>query len=120
MKHPVWSLARDIIKTAMGCALFALGFDLFLLPGGMNAGGLSGLAMIFVHVTGFGSVGVITALLNIPLFITAGMKIGKKFFVGSFIGMAFSSVFIDQFDPKPLRGGLGEHEPLATVLEGSY
>ena len=60
MKNRVWSLALDIVKTAMGCALFALGFDLFLLPGGMNAGGLSGLAMVFVHLTNLGSVGLIT------------------------------------------------------------
>ena len=95
MKDKVWSLALDILKTAIGCALFALGFDLFLMPGGMNAGGLSGLAMVFVHLTNFGSVGTLTALLNVPLFILAGMKIGKKFFVGSFLGMAFSSLFID-------------------------
>ena len=112
MKHKVWNVALDIIKTAIGCALFALGFDLFLMPGGMNAGGLSGLAMVFVHLTRFGSVGVITALLNIPLFILAGMKIGKKFFLGSFLGMAFSSVFIDLFalfpvpDVEPLIGAL--------------
>ena len=97
MKEKVWSAVLDIMKTAVGCALFALGFDLFLLPGGMNAGGLSGLAMVFVHLTNLASVGTITALLNIPLFIVAGKKIGKKFFVGSFLGMAFSSVFIDLF-----------------------
>ena len=81
MKNKVWSTLLDILKTAIGCALFALGFDLFLLPGGMNAGGLSGLAMVFVHLTELGSVGTVTALMNIPLFILAGMKIGKKFFI---------------------------------------
>ena len=75
MKNKVWSAALDVLKTAIGCALFALGFDLFLVPGGMNAGGLSGLAMIFVHLTNIASVGVITALLNVPLFILAGVKI---------------------------------------------
>ena len=92
----------DVLKTAIGCALFALGFDLFLLPGGMNAGGLSGLAMIFVHVTDLGTVGIVSALLNIPLFILGGAKIGKKFFVGSLLGMAFSSLFIDLFAVFPV------------------
>ena len=95
MKNKVWSVALDILKTAIGCALFALGFDLFLVPGGMNAGGLSGLAMIFVEVAELGTVGLVTALLNIPLFILAGVKIGKKFFFGSLIGMIFCSAFID-------------------------
>ena len=114
MKNKAWSVVLDILKTAIGCALFALGFDLFLLPGGMNAGGLSGLAMVFVHLTEFGSVGTVTALLNIPLFILAGMKIGKKFFFGSFIGMAFSSAFIDLFAVLPVP----EVEPLLGALYG--
>ena len=114
MKDKVWSLALDILKTAIGCALFALGFDLFLMPGGMNAGGLSGLAMVFVHLTNFGSVGTLTALLNVPLFILAGMKIGKKFFVGSFLGMAFSSLFIDLFAFLPVPNV----EPLIAAIYG--
>lgn len=114
MKEKVWSVLLDVLKTAVGCALFALGFDLFLLPGGMNAGGLSGLAMVFVHLTNLASVGTITALLNIPLFIVAGKKIGKKFFVGSFLGMAFSSVFIDLFAYLPIP----PVEPLIGALYG--
>lgn len=114
MKNKALSVVLDILKTAMGCALFALGFDLFLLPGGMNAGGLSGLAMVFVHLTGFGSVGMITALLNIPLFILAGMKIGKKFFTGSLLGMLFSSIFIDLFAAVPIPNV----EPLIGALYG--
>lgn len=114
MKSKAWSVVLEILKTAVGCALFALGFDLFLLPGGMNAGGLSGLAMVFVHLTDLGSVGTITALLNIPLFIFAGMKIGKKFFVGSLLGMLFSSVFIDLLAAVPVP----EVEPLLGALYG--
>lgn len=114
MKNKVWNVALDIVKTAIGCALFAIGLNLFLMPGGMNAGGLSGLAMVFVHLTDFGSVGMITALLNIPLFILAGMKIGKKFFFGSFIGMAFSSAFIDLFAKLPAL----DVEPLIGALYG--
>ena len=114
MKNKVWSVVFDIMKTAIGCALFALGFDLFLLPGGMNAGGLSGLAMVFVHLTDFASVGTITALLNVPLFIIAGLKIGKKFFFGSLIGMAFSSLFIDLLAIIPVP----EVEPLIGALYG--
>ena len=114
MKNKVWSALLDILKTAIGCALFALGFDLFLQPGGMNAGGLSGLAMVFVHLTEFGSVGIITALLNIPLFVLAGVKIGKKFFVGSLLGMAFSSVFIDLFALLPVPAV----EPLIGAIYG--
>ena len=114
MKEKVWSVMLDMMKTAIGCALFAIGFDLFLLPGGMNAGGLSGLAMVFVHLTDLASVGTVTALLNVPLFILAAKKIGKKFFAGSFMGMAFSSVFIDLFAKLPVP----QVEPLIGALYG--
>ena len=114
MKRKVWSIALDTVKTAVGCAVFALGFDLFLMPGGMNAGGLSGLAMIFVYLTQLSSVGVVTAVLNIPLFVLAGLKIGKKFFAGSLLGMLFSSLFIDLFAVLPVPAV----EPLIAALYG--
>ena len=101
-------------KIIAGCLLFALGFDMFLEPNGLNAGGISGLAMILVHVLGFGSVGVVTALMNLPLFLAGGLKIGKKFFVGSVVGMATSSLALDLFSKLPVL----ETEPLLASLYG--
>lgn len=101
-------------KIIAGCLLFALGFDMFLEPNGLNAGGISGLAMILVHVLGFGSVGVVTALMNLPLFLAGGLKIGKKFFVGSLVGMATSSLALDLFSRLPVL----ETEPLLASLYG--
>ena len=105
----------DILKIAVGCALFGIGFNLFLAPNNLNAGGLSGLSMVLVHLLGRGSVGTVTILMNIPLFLIAGIKIGKKFFVGSLIGMLLSSVFLDVFSLLPVP----ETEPLIGALYGS-
>ena len=91
-----------IINTILGGAIFALGFDLFLIPHGLNTGGVSGLSMALVHMLGFGSVGVLQIVINIPLFLLGGLKIGKRFFVGSLIGMASSSLFIDLFSVIPV------------------
>lgn len=91
-----------IISTIIGSAIFAFGFDLFLIPHGLNTGGVSGLSMVLVEIIGFGSVGVLQILINIPLFLLGGVKIGKKFFVGSLIGMASSSLFIDLFSAIPV------------------
>lgn len=104
----------DILKIAVGCAVFSLGFNLFLVPNDLNAGGLSGLAMVLVHMFGKGSIGTITALINLPLFALAGLKIGKKFFVGSLIGMLLSSVSIDLLSNLPVP----ETEPLIGGLYG--
>lgn len=107
-------MLQAIIKTVFGCALFGLGFNLFLEPNGLNAGGLSGLSMALVHLTGIGTVGVVTAVLNLPLFAIGGLKIGKSFFLGSLLGMILSSVAIDLFSllPRP------EIEPLLSALYG--
>lgn len=101
-------------KIIVGSALFALGFDLFLVSNNLNSGGISGLAMVLVKLTGFGSVGTVTMLLNLPLFVLGGVKIGKRFFVGSVIGMVTSSVLIDVFSLLPkLRV-----EPLLAIIYG--
>ena len=111
-------MKRDIVwfvlRILLGSVLFALGFNLFLLPNDLNAGGISGLSMILVRLTGMGSVGLITVLLNLPLFAIAGLKIGRKFFVGSLIGMAASALFIDLLSriPRPVT------EPLVGALYG--
>ena len=104
----------DILKIALGCVLFGLGFNLFLVPNELNAGGLSGLAMIIVKLIGFGGVGTITAVLNLPLFVIAGIKLGKKFLVGSLLGMLFSSLFLDLFSAIPAP----DTEPLIGALYG--
>ncbi len=104
----------DLIKVVVGAALFALGFDLFLIPNELNGGGLTGLSMLIIHVIGWGSVGTVTAVMNLPLFALAGLKIGKKFFFGSLIGMALCAVFLDLFALLPVP----ETEPLIGALYG--
>lgn len=97
-----------------GSALFALAFALFLEPKDLSAGGISGLALILTHILGVGSVGSLTMLINLPLFLIGGRKIGKRFFWGSLVGMLTVSVLVDVFSllPNP------EVEPLLAVLYG--
>ena len=104
-----------ILSTVVGSAVFAFGFAVFLMPNEMNAGGISGLALIIVELTGFGSVGALSILINLPLFVPGGIKIGKRFFIGSLIGMVLSSVLIDVFS----AGVALTLEPLMSALYGS-
>ena len=101
-------------KITAGCILFALSFDLFLEPNELNAGGVSGLAMILVHWLGIGSVGTITILMNLPLFIIGGIKVGKKFLIGSLFGMTVSSVALDVLARLPVP----TVDPLLSTLYG--
>lgn len=112
MKKRIWKEILWAGTTAIGSAIFALGFAMFLIPNDINTGGISGLAMILRELLGFGSIGTLTLLMNIPLFLIGGLKIGKRFFAGSLIGMVVSSVLMDLFalipfaTPEPLIGGL--------------
>ena len=101
-------------KIILGCTIFATGFNMFLDPNDLNAGGISGLAMVLAKVLGVGSVGTLTVLMNLPLFALGGVKIGKKFFVGSLVGLISLSVMLDvlQLLPKPAV------DPLLAALYG--
>ena len=109
-----WNKFGWILATLAGSAVFAFGFAFFLMPGDMNAGGISGLAQVAVELLGFGSVGTLSILINLPLFVLGGLKIGKRFFAGSLLGMVFSSVLIDLLDGLVFF----ELEPLVAVLYG--
>jgi len=109
-----WQKYGWIGATFVGSAIFALGFSMFLEPNNMSAGGISGLAMVFVEIFGIGTVGTISILINLPLFILGGLKIGKRFFAGSLMGMLLSSVMIDSFAALAIPN----LDPLLAVLYG--
>ena len=106
----VWNKYGWLFTTIAGSFIFGAGYAIFLGPNDLNAGGISGLAAIIVELCNpngtipFLSVGTLTILINLPLFAFGGLKIGKRFFFGSLLGLGFSSMVIDYL-------------PLAFVLE---
>lgn len=113
MKTKIRSVG-SVLQIILGCVLFGAGFNMFMLPHEMNAGGLSGLSMILVHLLNFGTVGTVTMLINIPLFAIGGWKIGRKFFFQSLLGMISSSVSIDLLGMLPVP----KVDPLVAALYG--
>ena len=103
-----------IAATVLGSTLFAFGFSCFLLPNEISTGGISGLALVAVELLKSGSVGSLSILINIPLFLVAGLKIGRRFFLGSLAGMLVSSTLIDVFVMIPMPAT----EPLIGALYG--
>ncbi len=86
-----------IVKYALvvlGSALFAAGFQFFLYPNSIIVGGVSGIAMIINYLIGL-PVGIMTIVLNIPLFILAWKHFGGKFIISSLVGMLLSSLLVD-------------------------
>ena len=116
-RNNVRLLLRNLLMIAVGSAIFSLGFDLFLEPAGISCGGVSGIAMLIVYATKskFLTVGILSALINLPLFFFGYHKIGKLFFFGSLLGMVVTSVGFDLFArilPIP------KTEPLVAAIFG--
>lgn len=91
------SMREYVVKyalVALGSALFAAGFQFFLYPNSIIVGGVSGIAMIINFLTGL-PVGIMTIVLNIPLFIIAWKHFGGKFIISSLVGMMLSSLLVD-------------------------
>ena len=109
-----WNKYGWIPITLGGSLVFSVGFAFFLQPNDMSPGGISGLALVITELLGFGSVGTLSILINLPLFVLGGVKIGKRFFFGSLIGMIFSSVMIDALSLLQIPAV----EPLLGVLYG--
>ncbi len=105
----MWDKFGWLLTTMLGSAIYGLSYSIFLSPNDLNAGGISGLAAIIVQLVNPGGalpfieIGTLTILINLPLFAIGGVKIGKKFFFGSLVGLALSSVVMDYVQlPVPL------------------
>lgn len=105
------------LMIVVGSAVFSLGFDLFLEPNGINCGGVSGIAMLISYVVNVKwlSVGLLTLLINVPLFILGYRQIGRYFFFGSLLGMGISSACLDLFN---LFLPIPKVEPLVAAIFG--
>ena len=90
----------DVIGTIVGSAIMAVGVSSFLLPNQLSSGGFSGVATITYYLLKI-PMGAMIMALNIPLFLFAGYRLGKEFFIKSLIGTFCLSIFIDILDRYP-------------------
>lgn len=87
----------EVIETLIGSFIMSVAVSFFLLPNELSSGGISGIATITYYLLKI-PMGTTILLLNIPLFILATFKIGRKFFIKSIIGTVSLSIFIDFLD----------------------
>jgi len=85
-----------IIYIIIGCVLCALSYAVFLIPHQIVPGGVTGIAMI-LHFLYRSPVGIITIILNIPLFLVAFKILGIRFGVKSVIAILITNILIDFF-----------------------
>lgn len=102
---------RRLGGSAIGAFLYALGINLFVVPSGLYAGGIMGFSQVirtllvdFLHLPfqNFDIAGVIYYLINIPIFLIAFAKIGKKFVAKTVLCVTLITVFMTLIPTNPI------------------
>ena len=87
---------KNILTVILGTVIAAIALDVFLAPGNIAPGGISGLSIVINHLSNI-PLGILIFVLNIPIFILGLLHFNKKFMLYSLGGMLLLSVFTDLF-----------------------
>jgi uncharacterized membrane-anchored protein YitT (DUF2179 family) len=110
------AIALDYLLLTAGALCIALSLDMFLIPNNVVSGGLTGIAQILRSLFGT-PVGVVSLLLNLPLFVLGWRYLGGiTFGVRTIYATALLSFAIDALAPFVTRFVV--HEPLLYVFYG--
>jgi len=91
------NISINLLKIIIGTMIMAIGVDLFLVPSKLSTGGFSGIGTVLYYLWKI-PVGTTTIILNLPLFIIAYFKLGKKFTIKTIIGTSSLSYFLNVFE----------------------
>lgn len=109
------SIVVKYLIIVVGSLIFAASFQFFLYPNSIVSGGVTGIAQIINRLTGL-PVGVLSIIMNVPLFIIAWRHFGLDFIVSSFVAMTLFSVFVDVF--AVLNIAVTDDAMLASIIGG--
>lgn len=85
-----------IIGIAVGAILAAYGIQGFIVYSGLSGGGVGGIALLLYYTLNL-PIGIVTFLLNVPLFVLGWREVDKHFVFKTIWGLAIFSVFLDLF-----------------------
>ena len=91
------SISITSLKIILGTMIMAIGIDLFLVPSKLSTGGFSGIGTVLYYLWRI-PVGTTTIILNIPLFVLAFLKLGKRFTLKTILGTSSLSYFLNVFE----------------------
>ncbi len=106
------SFAGAALGVAAGAFLIAWALNAFYVPTQLLAGGVTGIALLLRDLAGF-RIGLVIALLNVPIFLLGFRDIGARFAALSAIGVVALSLFADFLPVRPLTG-----DPLLASIFG--
>ncbi len=85
----------DFLLIALGCLVQAVGMVVFMVPAKLISGGISGLAQVANHLTGW-PIGLMTLFGNLPVMLLGWRYLGRiQFAVRTLLAVFLFSVFTD-------------------------
>ena len=96
-----WS-RKDMVTAILGCFIFAFAVNIFIVPNSLYNGGILGIAQLIRSLIqstfninlSFDPAGLISFIINIPLFIMAYELISKTFFRRTLVCVIFQTIFL--------------------------
>lgn len=85
-----------IFTIAIGSIVAAFGIQGFIVPSGLGGGGVGGVTLLLFYTVNL-PIGLMTFILNIPLFVLGWREVNKKFVFKTIWGLAIFSLFLDLF-----------------------
>jgi len=116
-KKPLNFIKKTAFMTA-GAFVYAAGVAVFLDPHDLAPGGVTGIAVIINHFTGWYT-GIMVLLMNIPLMIAGLIKFGKGFLVSTVWATVASGVFMSAITKiTEVNGYLVSNDLLLCSISG--
>ena len=114
---PSWRLVRDLAYLLAGATVLALAMVLFLIPAELAAGGVSGLALVLHHYTGW-PIGAMTFAFNVPLFALGWRYLGGPRFAWRTVLTVFAFSTVVDLLPLVWQVPLLTNDSVLQVLYG--
>lgn len=105
---------KQAVLMVAGLLLMMVSYNYFFVPNQLAPGGVTGLATIIYYLWGL-PVGIMSAVINIPLFLLSWKRMGRDFAARSLVAMLLLSLFLDTFPIYALTDDM----LLATIIGGA-
>ena len=105
---------RIFVVVTLASAVYAVAFNWFFQSNDLTMGGFTGVAQIIHYLLPVLPIGVLTIVMNIPLFIIGVRCMGIKLLLSSLYAMAASSLLLD------LVASLFTFQPMGPLLACIY
>ena len=97
LRAMLWTFrfCKTLFAMAVGVTLYSIAINGIVIPNHLFSPGVTGLSLLWLYVAGFPSLGVLYALINIPLFVIGWREFALKYVFISLIGVIMFSVALE-------------------------